>query len=267
MTSVYAEVIGDPIAHSKSPLIHNFWLNKLGIDADYRATRVTAGELPAYLATRRVDPDWRGCNVTMPLKEAVLPLLDTIQRGAAAIGAVNTVRRDADGRLHGRSTDPHGIWRALDHRGPFARAVVIGAGGAARSAAFALRRLEIERLHIMARHEAKATALARDLFPGATADSLGPPPACDLLINATPLGMSGHPWPGLSLANLPPTACVFDMVYVPARTALLIDAEARGFATVGGAKMLLHQAAEAFATFFDCAVPQDSFVELEELLA
>ena len=102
MTRAYAEVIGDPIVQSKSPTIHGFWLGKLGIDADYRACHVTAEGLADYVASRRADPDWRGCNVTMPHKQAIMPLLDRIDPEAARIGAVNTVVF-RDGRAIGRT--------------------------------------------------------------------------------------------------------------------------------------------------------------------
>ena len=101
MTVPYAEVIGDPIAQSKSPAIHGFWLQQLGIAAEYRACHVTAEGLAAYIAARRADPAWRGCNVTMPHKQAVMPLLDALDPEAERIGAVNTVVRGTDGLLTG----------------------------------------------------------------------------------------------------------------------------------------------------------------------
>lgn len=262
----YAEVIGDPIEHSRSPLIHRTWLRHLGIDANYRATRIRPDELPDYLAQRRADPLWLGCNVTMPLKETVLPLLDTVHPSAAAVGAVNTVGHEG-GRLHGRTTDLHGIFRSLDGVQPLESAVLIGSGGAARSAAFVLRRLGVQRLHIMARDQAKAGRIAADLFPDATVGSVADPAAADLLVNATPLGMTRQPWPDLSLDALPSHATVFDMVYAPARTELLQRAEAAGLRIVGGASMLLHQAAEAFATFFGQGAPEETFAALARELA
>jgi shikimate dehydrogenase len=264
----YAEVIGDPIEHSKSPLIHNRWLTEREITADYRATRVSPADLSDYLEVRRSDPLWRGCNLTMPLKEQVGSLLDSVHRSAAAIGAVNTVRRDEHGELHGRNSDVHGVWRALDGvRLEGARAVLVGVGGAARAAAFALRRAGATELHLMARGEAKAKRLAADLFPGATWGPLEEAPPGDLLINASPLGMAGQPWPVLPLSGLAQGAMVFDMVYAPSRTALLAAAEERGLKTVGGGAMLLFQAAEAFATFFDVTAPTSGNAELLEEIA
>src|SRR6185295_5762182 len=126
----YAEVIGDPIAHSKSPAIHNFWLRSLGIDAAYRATRVT--DLNAFFEARRGDPEWRGCNVTAPHKQAVIPFLDE----ASPIGAVNCIVRDGD-RLIGLNTDVDGVNEALAGA-DLGRIVMIGAGGAAKAVAVAL---------------------------------------------------------------------------------------------------------------------------------
>jgi shikimate dehydrogenase len=254
----YAEVIGDPIDHSKSPLIHRHWLGKLGLDADYRAIQVIPEDLADYVALRREDPHWRGCNVTMPHKQAILPLLDTVHPSAAEIGAVNTVRRDEDGRLHGRNTDLHGIWRSFEGvRLEGSKAVLVGAGGAARSAAYALRRAGVRQLTILSRDETKGRRLAETLFPGAEVRDLEADPEADVLVNATPLGMPGQPWPHLPLAGLSIEATVLDMVYAPPRTELLAAAEERGLRTIGGATMLLFQAAEAFATFYDVAAPVD----------
>ena len=109
----YAEVIGDPIKHSKSPLIHRFWLEALGIDADYRATHVTPDALAAYIASRRDDPDWRGCNVTLPHKLAVMDLVDDPGNVRASIGAMNTIARDEAGALFGTNTDAGGFFGPL----------------------------------------------------------------------------------------------------------------------------------------------------------
>ena len=135
----YAEVIGDPIAHSKSPLIHGFWLERLGIDADYRAVRVRPDELGGYFESRRADPTWRGCNITAPNKQAALSHVADPGGIKDSIGAINTVFRDEGGAIAGTNTDAAGFWSpisALDLSGkPVA---VVGAGGAARAVLFAL---------------------------------------------------------------------------------------------------------------------------------
>ena len=137
MSKPYAEVIGDPIAQSKSPVIHGFWLGLLGIDAGYQRCHVTAEALAGYLAERRGDAHWRGCNVTMPHKQAIMPLLDRLDPEAERIGAVNTVVREADGSLTGYNTDAPGFLEplgpALAQRHLYRMARILGAGGAARA--------------------------------------------------------------------------------------------------------------------------------------
>jgi shikimate dehydrogenase len=258
----YAEVIGDPIAHSKSPLIHKFWLAKLGLEGDYRAVRVAAEDLPAYLESRRSDPDWRGCNVTMPHKQRVLSLLDTTTRDATRIGAVNTIRKGEDGRLHGRNTDMHGIYRSLDPylALPPAHVVLFGAGGAARAAARALQAHKIRKVTVINRSFERGRALLRDFhLAGRVTDATIVAPA-DLVINAAP------PYAEVALDRLGPDAVVFDMVYAPPQGALLKEANDRGLRAVDGFTMLIHQASEAFATFFGMARPPQYDVELRELL-
>ena len=140
--TAYAEVIGDPIAQSKSPAIHGYWLAQCRIEADYRAAHVRSEALAAYLAERRADPDWRGCNVTMPHKQAVMPLLDALDPVAEQVGAVNTIVRDSAGALTGFNTDVAGFLEPL--RGLLGRAHlfrmarVLGTGGAARAIVAAL---------------------------------------------------------------------------------------------------------------------------------
>jgi shikimate dehydrogenase len=266
--TMYAEVIGDPIAHSKSPLIHKFWLEKLGLGGDYHATRVSETGLAEYLRFRRDDPLWRGCNVTMPHKETILPLLDSVTRNAAAIGAVNTVRRGEGGRLHGRNSDVHGIWRSLgDVEIAGKRVLVIGAGGAARAAAYAVQQLGPSSVVLMNRNVAAAERLVEDLRLSGPALPLGKLPPADIVINASAMGMEGAPWPELNLDALCAEAIVFDMVYVPLETPLLSAARSRGLRTIDGLTLLINQAAEAFATFFRHAPPAGCVAGLRSRLA
>ena len=166
---IYAEVIGDPIAQSKSPAIHNFWLAKLGIDAEYRACHVTAEGLADYFAARRADPEWRGCNVTMPHKQAVIPLLDRLDPLAAKIGAVNTIVREGDGSLGGYNTDAAGFLEPLrprlDETHLFRMARVVGTGGAARAIVAALAGEHFV-LVLAGRDRAKAARLLDELAAG-----------------------------------------------------------------------------------------------------
>ena len=273
MTKPYAEVIGDPISHSKSPTIHNFWLGKLGIDAEYRACHVRPEELADYFAQRRKDPDWRGCNVTIPHKEAVMACLDVLEPRAQKIGAVNTVWK-ADDVLFGRNTDVEGVAeaiRGLDLTGK--SAVVIGAGGAARSAFAHLEGLGCVAVKVIARSTDKATGVVSGFALPWSVHSFDEPEVIDgatLLVNAAQLGMIGQaamPEPILTAVDsLADDGLVFDIVYDPQETELLKAAALCGKSQVGGLTMLVGQARTAFARFFGQLPPQKYDAELRELL-
>ena len=264
----YAEVIGDPIAHSKSPLIHGFWLKALGIDADYRATHVTPDGLGAYFEARRADPAWRGCNVTIPHKQAVLDHVEDRGDVRGTIGAMNTVVRAEDGALVGTNTDAGGFYApiaGLDLEGR--HAAVIGAGGAARAILFALARVGIGRVTILNRNVLKAAALLSSFgIKGDAVPLASPLPPVDLLVNASALGMTGQPPLELDLAPLPEDAVVYDVVYAPLETPLLAQARARELDIVDGLDMLIGQAALAFELFFGKEPPRERDEELRELL-
>ena len=275
MTRPYAEVIGDPIAHSKSPLIHNFWLGKLGIDAEYRACHVRADELADYFARRRGDAAWRGCNVTVPHKERIAPQIDAVDARAKAVGAVNTVCRD-DGRLIGTNTDVDGVGEAvgsLDLTGQ--EVCVIGAGGAARAAYQFLSHQRCAAVVVLARDPDKALKVAKEFELLAASALLRPGSAAlgvaKLLINATQLGMTGQErMPAFvidELDQLDNDAVIFDMVYVPLDTELLKAAKRRGLRTSDGLSMLIGQAAAAFEKFFGQPAPREHDAELRALLA
>ena len=283
MTRVFAEVIGDPIAQSKSPAIHNFWLEKLGIDATYRAAHVRAEELADYLASRRADPMWRGCNVTMPHKQAVMPLLDRLDPLAGKVGAVNTIVPDGAGELAGFNTDVAGFLEPLEpllaQPSLMRMARVFGAGGAARAvvAALAARGFIIV---LAARDPAKARALLDELAPGgdhhAVALAHFAPPTdfafddregiLDLVVNASPLGMAGHDPLRLDFSHVPPGAVIYDIVTHPLDTPLLVEARARGHAAIDGLAMLIGQAAAAFEMFFGQPAPRAHDAELRARL-
>jgi shikimate dehydrogenase len=274
----YAEVIGDPVAHSKSPLIHALWLEKLGIEAEYRRTRVTAEELPTYRSSRRSDPDWRGCNLTMPLKQAVMPLLPALDPAAERIGAVNTVSRDGTGY----NTDAAGFLEPLRpllaQRHLFRMARILGAGGAARGVVDALRSAGFA-LVVAARRVEQAQALidgldshfnhavALDHFAGPTDFAFDDREGIfDLVINTTPLGMSGKAPLPFDFSHVPPGAVIYDIVYDPLETPLLREARYRGHSTVDGLAMLIGQAALAFQHFFGASAPREHDAELRALL-
>ncbi len=268
MTQAYAEVIGDPIVHSKSPLIHRFWLDALGIDADYRATHVRPDELAGYFESRRGDPAWRGCNITVPHKERALDLVPDPGGVRATIGAINTVFRDQDGVIAGTNTDAAGFWTpisALDLKGrPVA---MVGAGGAARAVLFALARMEVGPVTILNRTPLKAAGLLASFgLKGHIAPLDARLPAAALLVNASTLGMTGQPSLQLDLSPLPDDAIVYDLVYAPLQTGLLQAAEDRGLDAIDGLEMLIGQAALAFELFFGAEPPRDRDEELRDRL-
>ena len=254
---IYAEVIGDPIAHSKSPLIHKYWLQRLGIAADYRKTHVVGCELADFVAGRRTDPDWRGCNVTIPHKQAVVSLLDRLDADAETVGAVNTVVPERGG-LAGYNTDMDGIAAALDSTQLDGRlAVVIGAGGAARSLLHYLQRRGAQ-IRVLARNPAKADELRSlasiEVLP--LDNSFGEPAA---IINASPLGMSGADRMPTSVLDAvrrhAAGATLFDMVTTPAETQFLTAAREGGGRPVDGLTMLIGQARRGFELFFGASPP------------
>lgn len=262
----FAEVIGDPIVQSKSPAIHGFWLERLGIEADYRATHVTPDALAAYIAERRQDPLWRGCNVTMPHKQAVMPLIDRLDPLAARIGAVNTIVPE-DGALVGYNTDAPGFMEPLqglvDTPHLFRMARVLGTGGAARAIVAALSDAGFV-IVLAGRDPAKAAALLADVARGSdhhavdiahfatpTDFAFDDRDQCaDLVVNASLLGMTGQPPLAYDLSHTPPGAVFYDIVTSPADTDLLRRARDAGFATVDGLAMLIGQADYAFRRFF-----------------
>jgi shikimate dehydrogenase len=280
--TTYAEVIGDPIAHSKSPLIHRFWLERLGIAADYRKTHVVTADLEAFLTQRRVDPDWRGCNVTIPHKLAVMPHLDAIDEQAKRIGAVNTIIPGRAG-LTGFNTDAPGFLEPLrallDEPHLLRTARIFGTGGAARAIAFALAGQGFT-LILGARRVDAAEGLASELdcdVHVAPLDNFAAPldfdwreteGRLDLIVNATSLGMTGQPPLTLDFGHVPPGAIVYDIVYAPLETPLLTEARARGHRTIDGLAMLIGQARVAFEHFFGVAAPDDaaSDTALREIL-
>lgn len=263
----YAEVIGDPIAHSKSPIIHKFWLEKLGLEGDYRRVLVKPEELQAYFERRRKDPDWCGCNVTMPHKSDVALLVDSVQPSARRIGAINTVKR-YDDELVGLNTDWVGLNLALgEHSAKGKDVVLIGAGGAARAALEELRQAGPRSLLVMNRDIAKAADLIDQFGLTGEVMPLGNPPAVDMVINASALGMAGYPPLDIDLSTLRTSAIVLDMVYHPLDTPLLQQARSLGLMTIDGLHMLIWQAAMAFQFFFETSPPEPAdSAELRELL-
>ncbi|HZG44823.1 MAG TPA: shikimate dehydrogenase [Allosphingosinicella sp.] len=264
----YAEVIGDPIAHSLSPAIHLHWLQVLGLGGRFSATSVTAADLPCFIDQRRGDADWAGCSVTSPHKETIVPLLDMIDERARHAGAVNCVFRDGDA-LVGSNTDLDGLARALDDVAfTGAKVVVIGAGGAARAALSYLRTRRPGEIVLLVRDADRAAPLlakgTRCLGFQEAGEAMA---GARLIVNAAPLGMAGSPLmpaPLLSaLGAAAEDAAVMDMVYSPVETPLLAAAGAQGLRAIDGLHMLIGQARPAFRRFFGAEPPGED----EELRA
>lgn len=277
-------VIGYPIAHSLSPVIQNTALTDAGLDYAYIAIPVAPEKLPAAVAGFRAM-NFRGWNVTIPHKSAIIPLLDEIEPAAAALGAVNTVINN-DGHLIGANTDVIGFIEPLKARlGETGlkgkHAVLLGAGGAARAILWALLSAEVKSITIAVRTPAKAKPLAEEFrrldnehFSGETAievvDWAGEeyPSAlasCDLLINATPLGMAPHieAAPPVAWDKLKVDAFCYDIIYTPAVTAFLSQATQHGHAALNGEEMLVGQARAALEKWTGC--PGDKTAMLKAL--
>jgi len=250
-------VMGWPIAHSLSPALHGYWLKAHGIAGEYTRLAVEPADLPAALARLRTD-GWRGCNLTIPHKEAALAQLDRIDDAVRRIGAVNTIAVE-NGKLVGFNTDGFGFLENLraavpDFDAKAGPAVVLGAGGAARAIVDALGTAGAPEIRLANRSLDRARALARSLGGAIAPVSWDKRAAAldgaALLVNATSLGMEKNPLLELDLARLPKTALVNDIVYAPLETALLKAAKARGNRTADGLGMLLHQGRPGFQLWF-----------------
>lgn len=251
MPAVNTGLIGHPVSHSLSPLIHGYWRTLYNKEGEYRLIDIDPERLQAELAALKKTP-LRGVNVTVPHKQHVMHALDTIDDTAKAIGAVNTII-SAQGRWHGTNTDAYGFIAHLqaeipDWKPVLNHCVVIGAGGAARAAIYALKQAGAARVTILNRTETKAAELAaifrcehaameraNEYFPTAT-----------LLVNTTSAGMKNKDPLMLPMATLPQSAVVYDIVYAPLVTPLLAEAHAYNLATIDGLGMLLYQAQGAF---------------------
>jgi len=284
----YAEVIGDPVAHSKSPAIHKFWLEKMGLEGDYRAAQVTEQDMPDYFVGRREDPDWRGCNVTMPLKQAVVPFMGRLDRSAEKCGAVNTVVREPDESRKGHNTDMLAVAKLLEgfERRPYRNKVstyvqIIGAGGAARAATLGAVQAGYGDFDFFNRTIERAEAMAEwfGLNPSiyaAPLAGLGPIRNPDdgpedqryshVVVNATSLGMEGQPDVAIDLSRYYPDTIVIDLAYGPSETALVRQARALGLRVADGLDVLVEQAALAFFLFFGAPAPREHDRELRDLL-
>lgn len=254
----FAGVMGWPVAHSRSPRLHGFWLTQHDIDGAYLPLPVRPENLAAALKALPTL-GFAGVNLTVPHKTAALGLMDRLSDEARRIGAVNTVVVAGDGRLEGSNTDSYGFLAHLKASAPQWRpkngpAVLLGAGGAARAIAVALLDAGVDELRLvnrtMARAEELAAAFGNKIKPVAWHDRAEALKGAGLLVNSTTLGMSGQPALEIALDHLPRAAVVYDIVYAPLETPLLAAARLRGNTAVDGIGMLLHQARPGFAAWF-----------------
>lgn len=248
-------LIGWPAAHSRSPLIHHYWLRQLGIEGGYSIEAVPPEGFAEFVLHLKTH-GYVGANVTIPHKERALQLTEPDER-ARAVGAANTLYYDGD-LLRSTNTDIEGFIGNLDASAPgwdrSAHALVLGAGGSSRAVVFGLLERGVQRIALANRSIERARAL-RDLFgervvPIAWSDIPAALPGAGLLVNTTSLGMKGQPPLQIDLSALPADAVVSDLVYVPLETDLLAAAKARGLRTADGLGMLLHQAVRGFDLWF-----------------
>lgn len=250
-------VIGWPVSHSRSPLIHNYWLKCYGIEGIYTREPVPPAELDSFIRSLAAN-GFEGCNVTIPHKEACFTLVEPADQATERLKVVNTVFR-RDGRLLGTSTDGEGFMASLlaavpDYAPQSGAAEVLGAGGAAMAIVGALLDKGVPEIRIANRTHERAVHLARQFGKQVRSvawDKAAEAAAeCSLLVNTTALGMSGQPDLQFDFAHLPSHAAVCDIVYVPLETKLLREARLKGYRTVGGLGMLLHQAVRGFELWF-----------------
>lgn len=270
-----AAVIGHPIAHSKSPALHGYWLRRYRIRGHYIPLDIAPEDLEESL---RLLPriGFVGANITIPHKERALEIADIVAERAAAIGAANTLSFGADGRIQADNTDGIGfmanLWQsAPDWRPSRGPACVLGAGGASRAIIFALIEAGVPEIRLTNRTRARAEELKAAFGPLITIhdwearDRMLEDSAT--LVNTTSLGMNGKPELEIDLTRLPTSALVTDLVYTPLKTALLHRAEVHGCRIVDGLGMLIHQAAPGFERWFGCAPEVDEAVRQAVLLA
>lgn len=253
-----AGVIGQPIAQSLSPLVHGTWLKRFGLAGTFLRREIAPESFEADVTALLRDEGWAGMSVTVPHKEAAYSYVDVLHDSAKRLGAVNTILMREDGKTEGRNTDLYGFksnletavgWDGIGRD----RAVVLGAGGAARAVIAALQELGFREIQIVNRTVARAESLAVDLAQDGSQLTVSTKPdleGCDCLVNSTSLGMVGQPPLDIDLSALSTSAFVTDIVYKPLETGILAAARARGNPTVDGLGMLLHQAVPSFTAWF-----------------
>ena len=253
----HAAVIGWPIEHSRSPLIHGYWLEKYNIEGSYKKLAVAPDGLSEFLTTLEAN-GLEGCNVTVPHKEAAFAIADLKDASALAVGAANTIWREG-AQTACANTDTYGFMRHLElsapqwsrHAGPVS---ILGAGGAARAIIFGFLQAGASDILVFNRSRERAEVLARHFgskvkvleWDQRTASSKN----ASIIVNTTSLGLKGQGSPDIDFKGVQPDCVVADIVYVPLETAFLKAARAHGLATVDGLGMLLHQAVPGFEKWF-----------------
>lgn len=273
---IRAAVIGWPIAHSRSPLIHGFWLKRHGIDGSYDKIAVEPEGVAQFLASLEAQ-GLAGCNVTLPHKAAAYHAASVREPSAVAVGAANTLWL-AEGRLHAANTDTYGFMRHLEVTAPGWRlrdrpVLILGAGGAARAIAFGFLEAGVGRVRVANRTRSRAEELARHFGSRVTAvdwsDAEVSSSDCSVLVNTTSLGMARASGVvealDFDVGRLAADAVVADIVYVPLETDLLARARGRGLVCVDGLGMLLHQAVPGFARWF--GTTPEVVPELRDMIA
>lgn len=257
ITEPRACVIGHPIAHSRSPMIHGYWLKELGLSGQYGREDVAPVDFSAFIGSLR-EKGYVGCNVTLPHKEAAFRLVERATERAKQLQVVNTLWFEGD-TLCGDNTDIEGFLSNLDDQAPqwshsLDKAVVLGAGGAAASIIAGLKERGAREIVLINRTLERAEIMAkrfgstiRPMDWSGASDALD---RCSIVVNTTSLGMKGQPALDIDLEKLPPTALVTDIVYVPLETGLLRQARERGNPVADGLGMLLHQAVPGFEHWF-----------------
>lgn len=253
-----AFVTGYPVKHSRSPLIHGYWLKSFGLEGSYRAHPVAPEDFPLFIQSLKDGSSgFVGGNVTIPHKEIAFRQADKPDALSVELGASNTLWFEG-GLLHATNTDGYGFLANLDERHPgwekTGKAVILGAGGASRAVIQAIRDRGFNEIHVVNRTVQRAKELAARFGPkvqGHPMDALDEVmKGAGLFVNTTSLGMDGEPAPAIDFSPLAENAVVTDIVYIPLKTPLLTQAEEQGFATVDGLGMLLHQAVPGFEKWF-----------------
>jgi shikimate dehydrogenase len=264
-TTRLAGIMGWPVAHSRSPLLHGFWLEQTGVDGAYVPLPVRPEHVAQALRALAIL-GFRGCNLTIPHKQLALSVADRIEPLARRIGAVNTIIVAPDGKLEARNTDVFGFRENLRESVPdwdpaSGPAVVLGAGGSARAVVAALADAGVAEIRVVNRTATRAEALGCDIASPTTGISVhrwseanSVQRDAGLLVNTTSLGMAGEPPLVLDISALPLSAPVVDIVYVPLETDLLASARKRGHPVVDGLGMLLHQGRPGFEAWFGAPV-------------